>query len=86
MKKTISAVLLAIVLLLNGSAAVFAQIPVPVGPVGQCPTGFEPHDAMMHDMPDHQHAGLTVDLNGDGTICVKHVTETIHVHVDNVVR
>ena len=83
MKKAVSILLLMMVLLFTLSTAVLAQSGPPVG---HCPPGFEPHDAMHHDMPEHQHAGLKVDLNQDGTICVKHVTEEIHVHVDNVVR
>jgi hypothetical protein len=34
------------------------------------------------------HAGTDADQNGDGFICVKHVTpgENIHVHIDNNVK
>jgi hypothetical protein len=55
-------------------------------PVGACPVGFELHEAHMH-MGDHEHhVGLTVDLNGSGFICVKHLTSGFHVHMDDVVK
>jgi hypothetical protein len=54
-------------------------------PSGSCAPGFALEMAMEHDMDHHQHAGTDADLNGDGYICMKHVTpdEKIHVHVDN---
>lgn len=54
-------------------------------PTGSCPPGFTLEMAMEHDMHHHQHVGADTDLNGDGFICMKHVTpnEKIHVHVDN---
>lgn len=54
-------------------------------PVGACPPGFELHEFMAHT--DHeQHLGLTVDLNGNGFICVKPLANGLHVHVDDVLR
>lgn len=52
---------------------------------GSCPLGFTLAPAMDHDMHHHQHVGTDTDLNGDGLICMRHVTpdEQIHVHVDN---
>ncbi len=82
MRLTISVLLLAAVLLFN-TASVANAAPIPVG---GCPVPFELHEADMHDMPGHKHAGLKVDLNGDGFICVQHVTDTIHVHIDNFVK
>lgn len=72
-------------------AVLIAQFAVPTvlaadEPTGSCPTGFTLEMAMDHDMHHHhQHVGTSVDQNGDGFICMQHVTpdETIHVHVDN---
>jgi len=54
-------------------------------PSGSCAPGFTLEMAMEHDMHHHQHVGTDADQNGDGYICMKHVTsdEKIHVHVDN---
>jgi len=54
-------------------------------PVGSCAPGFTLMMAMEHDEHEHQHVGTDADLNGDGWICMKHVTpvEKIHLHVDN---
>ena len=81
MKKFIFALLLVILL---------SQFTVSVAlaadePVGSCPTGFHLDMAMDHDEHHHHHVGTDTDLNGDGWICMKHVTpdEKIHLHVDN---
>jgi hypothetical protein len=54
---------------------------------GNCPPGFMLHMAHEHDEhhTGHLHAGTDADQNGDGFICVKHVTASgnIHVHIDN---
>lgn len=55
-------------------------------PVAGCPDNFALHPAMPHDdHHGHLHAGTETDLNGDGWICVKHVSVdgSIHVHIDN---
>jgi hypothetical protein len=54
-------------------------------PVGSCAPGFELMMAMDEDVHHHQHVGTDADLNGDGWICMKHLTPTekIHLHVDN---
>ena len=54
-------------------------------PVGSCAPGFELMMVMDHDEHHHQHVGTNADLNGDGWICMNHVTpvEKIHLHVDN---
>jgi hypothetical protein len=54
-------------------------------PIGSCAPGFTLMMAMDHDEHHHQHVGTDTDLNGDGWICMKHVTpvEKIHLHVDN---
>ena len=64
------------------------QFAVPVAfaagePAGSCAPGFTLMMAMEHDEHHHQHVGTDTDLNGDGFICMKHATETIHLHVDN---
>lgn len=50
-----------------------------------CPPGWELHEAHEHDgdHDGHQHLGSDTDRNGDGSICVKHISETKHVHKDN---
>jgi hypothetical protein len=78
-KKLFFALILVILLL---------QFAVPVAfaadePTGTCPPGYAMEMAMDHDVYHHQHVGTDTDLNGDGFICMKHVTETIHLHVDN---
>ena len=54
---------------------------------GTCPEGFALVSAMHHDDDGHhhRHVGTSADQNGDGDICVKHITpdEAIHVHIDN---
>ena len=54
-------------------------------PIGSCTPGFTLMTAMEHDEHEHQHVGTEADLNGDGWICMKHLTPTekIHLHVDN---
>jgi hypothetical protein len=54
-------------------------------PIGSCAPGFTLMMAMEHDEHEHQHVGTDADLNGDGWICMKHVTpvEKLHLHVDN---
>ena len=59
-------------------------------PQGGCPDGFSRHMAMDHNdgdsgQPLHLHVGNDRDLNGDGYICGKHVSEdgSVHVHIDN---
>lgn len=52
-------------------------------PAGSCPNNFELMEFMDHSDHPH-HIGVTVDLNGDGWICMKHVPNTeLHLHVDN---
>jgi hypothetical protein len=42
---------------------------------------------MEHDGDHmHQHIGVSQDLNGDGLICVRHLSDTKHLHVDNTIR
>jgi hypothetical protein len=54
-------------------------------PIGSCAPGFTLMMVLDEDVHHHQHVGTDTDLNGDGWICMKHVTpvEKIHLHVDN---
>lgn len=82
MKRLITFLLLGMVLLLGIQPTAFASD----GQVGGCPGKFELHMAMDHDGDhEHQHVGTDTDRNGDGLICVKHISVdgTIHVHIDN---
>lgn len=54
-------------------------------PVGGCPGKFELHPFMDHEGHEDHHIGLAQDLNGDGMICVKHLSNGLHVHMDNVI-
>lgn len=79
-KKLIFALLLAVLVAQFSIPTVLAD-----GPTGSCPPRFMLEEAMPHDEHHHQHVGTSADKNGDGFICMKHVTpvERIHVHVDN---
>lgn len=72
---------LAVLLALFTSSVTFAA-------GSNCPTGFMLEEHMDHEEHHHQHVGTSADKNGDGYVCMKHVTpdETIHVHIDNNVR
>lgn len=81
MKRFVVAVLVGAVLMLAPSAASAAS----------CPEGFHLHQIGQgdHEHGEHRHVGLsmeTVDQNGNGLICVRHVTRdgAIHVHIDDV--
>jgi hypothetical protein len=54
-------------------------------PVGLCPPPFELHSFMDHAEHHEHHIGIEVDLNQDGYNCVKHLSNGLHVHMDNVV-
>ena len=78
-------------LLLTTIVLMLATVSLAAGseaPVGGCPDDFHLHTVMDHDSDhqgQHQHVGSDKDLNGDGWICVKHVSEdgSVHVHIDN---
>lgn len=81
MKKLLFALLLVLLL---------TQFAVPAAlaaeePAGTCPVGFSLAMVMDHDVHHHQHIGTDTDLNGDGFICMRHITPggNIHLHVDN---
>lgn len=85
MKKILVGFILLILLTLVFSANVFAE---DGEPVGGCPDSFHLHNVMDHDNHaghTHQHVGSAADQNGDGYLCVKHVSvdENIHIHIDN---
>ena len=70
--------------------ALLAAVPVASAEAG-CPPGFHPHTEGDMHMGDHQHVGLSmesVDMNGNGVICVRHVGQAgnIHVHIDDNLR
>ena len=80
-KKLFFALLLVILLSQFAVVNVFAA----GEPIGSCAPGFTLMMAMDHDVHHHQHVGTDADLNGDGWICMKHLTPTekIHLHIDN---
>jgi hypothetical protein len=80
-KKLFFALLLVILLSQFAVVNVFAA----GEPIGSCAPGFTLMMSMDHDVHHHQHVGTDTDLNGDGWICMRHVTpdEKIHLHVDN---
>lgn len=85
MRKILLALLIVFVLTFGFVPAAQAAVGQPV--VGSCPTGFETHEVGMHEGEHHEHhIGLTVDLNDDGLICVRHLANGLHVHADNVIR
>jgi hypothetical protein len=71
--------------------ATAALVAVPATVAGSsCPEGFHAHTIGDgdHEHEDHVHVGISMDSldrNGNGVICVKHVSAdgTIHVHVDD---
>ena len=84
MYKFATALLIAIVLAVTVLPVVFAQT-MPE-PTGSCPPGFERHHMGEHMDMDHSdhHIGTHADQNGDGYVCVKHLKNNLHVHVDNM--
>ncbi len=83
MKIAVSVTLLLTVLMASFAPTLTVQASMPVG---GCPAGFQLMTVMQYDMMEHTHVGLKVDLNGDGYLCMSVATDTIHVHMDNVVQ
>ncbi len=81
LRKIVSILVVGMVLVLSSAPVVQAASM----PVAGCPTGFMLMEVMAHDEMEHTHAGLKVDLNGDGYLCMSAATSSIHVHMDNVV-
>ncbi len=73
-----------IVILLMAFLAAPVQATHQGPPLGTCPPGFELHHFMDHEDHHDHHIGLAQDINQDGMICVMHVPNGLHVHVDNV--
>jgi hypothetical protein len=82
-KRWFAALLLTLALVLTHTPSVLAQEGQP--PVGTCPSGFVLHEFHHHEGEHEHHIGLAQDLNGNGMICVKHLANGLHVHVDDVV-
>ena len=81
MKKTIYILLINLILSLT---LVNTALASPGEPAGGCPPVFELHHFMDHTGDHmHQHIGVNRDLNGDGYICVRHLSDTRHLHIDN---
>ena len=76
------------IILITAMLATFLAVPAlaaPQGPpVGTCPAGFKIHNFMDHAEHHEDHIGITLDLNQDGFICVKHLSNGLHEHMDNV--
>jgi hypothetical protein len=83
MKRRFIPILIVALILVLSSSTISKAAAIPVG---GCPTGFELMEVMDHDDMEHTHAGLKVDLNKDGFLCMRAATSSIHVHMDNVVR
>ncbi len=81
MKKLFVVLMLATLVSLNTGAAALADHGEPIG---GCPKPFgEPHHAHPHDLHHERHIGTDTDRNGDGYICVKHISPDKHLHIDN---
>ena len=82
MKKGISALFIVLLLTQLFTISAFASEGIPAG---SCASGFDIHSFMEHDGEHmHTHIGITEDLNGDGFICMRVVSPTLHLHVDNL--
>jgi hypothetical protein len=86
MKKKLFLVLLIIFVLALGTVTLVTASENQ--PQGDCPDEFHLHGVMdhVHDhQGEHRHVGNDRDLNGDGWICGKHVSNngSVHVHIDN---
>ena len=79
MRKFATVLLLVTLLMLVVSSTVLAAQGTPGD---RCPDNFHLHD--VHEMMDgHTHIGTSTDRNGNGFICAKHITETLHLHIDD---
>lgn len=86
MKKLMISLIFVILLSLSIASAVLADHG---DPIAGCPPPFELHHVHDHDGEhegDHRHIGSNKDRNGDGYICVKHISDEKHLHIDNNVR
>lgn len=84
MKKFFSVLLILFVFSQSFTTPAFASEGQP--PVGGCPPVFEIHPFMHHSGEHmHTHIGIVQDLNGDGFICMRMVSPTRHLQIDNVI-
>ena len=86
MKRLIAGLILMSMLWVGGAQAVLAEHGEPVA---GCAPPFELHHVMNHDdhhMGQHRHIGSDTDRNGDGYLCVKHISADKHLHIDNNVQ
>lgn len=86
MKKKLLIILLATFILVLGTVTLVTASENQ--PIGGCLDRFQLHSVMDHSHDhegEHHHVGNDKDLNGDGWICGKHVTNDgrVHVHIDN---
>lgn len=82
MKRLFTALMLVMLLSLGIAPATSAEHGTP--PVKGCPKPFdEPIHAHPHDLHHEGHIGTDADQNGDGYICVKHISDDKHLHIDN---
>ena len=84
MKHTVWMLALVLALLLSVGATPVARASAPVG---GCLPGWHLHQLGDHHEGQPRHVGNSFDQNGDGYVCVEHVTPdgNVHVHMDNVV-
>lgn len=80
MKRLFSGLMLAMLLSLGIVSTTLAE--QGTSTMKGCPKPFgEPILAHSHD---HEgHIGTDADQNGDGYICVKHISDDKHLHIDN---
>jgi hypothetical protein len=80
MKKLLTILLVLLLVSLFWATTAFASPGDPLGAARR----ISIHPFMDHSGdPMHQHIGVTQDLNGDGYICMKMLTNDLHLHVDN---
>ena len=84
MKKLLGGLILVSLFWLGGGQAVLALSDG--RPVAGCAPPFELHHVMDHDNHHHRHIGSDTDRNGDGYLCVMHISADKHLHIDNNVE
>lgn len=82
MKRLFGILMLVVLICLNTGLAALADHGEPIR---GCSKPFEnpPHHAHPHDLHHERHIGTDTDQNGDGYICVKHISSDKHLHIDN---
>ncbi len=80
MKRLFTALMLVMLLSLGIVSTTLAE--QGTSTVKGCPKPFDgPLPAHSHD--HERHIGTDADQNGDGYICVKHISLNKHLHIDN---